>query len=127
MKLDFQKAYNCVRWSFINCVLKIMGFGEKWRVWTKSCLSSASMSILVSGSTSKPFKMERGLRQGNPLSLFLFVLVADVLDKLITKAMDISRIKPLKVGKMKVDFSHIQFTDDTAPKKKNLLEIIGGC
>ncbi|XP_057740275.1 uncharacterized protein LOC130957436 [Arachis stenosperma] len=63
-----------------------MGFGSTWRAWVKECIRSVSISIQVNGSPSKAFKMERGLRQGDPLSSFLFVLVVDVLNRMIGEA-----------------------------------------
>ncbi|XP_015965353.1 uncharacterized protein LOC107489093 [Arachis duranensis] len=95
IKLDFQKAYDSVKWSFVNIVLQNMGFGHKWRAWVMECVATASMSVLINGSPSKPFNMERGLRQGDPLSLFLFVLVVDVLHRMIGEAVSNGRISPL--------------------------------
>ncbi|XP_052114413.1 uncharacterized protein LOC127745584 [Arachis duranensis] len=89
-----------------------MGFGWKWRTWAKECIGIASMSILVNGSPSKPFKMERGLRQGDPLSLFLFVLVVDVLHRMVGEAVRNKRILPLLIGKDNTETSHLQFADD---------------
>ncbi|XP_052117691.1 uncharacterized protein LOC127747630 [Arachis duranensis] len=86
VKLDFQKAYDRVRSSFVDIVLQKMGFGLRWRTWVKECVTIASMSMLINGSPSKPFKMERGLKQGDPLSHFLFVLVVDVLHKMVGEA-----------------------------------------
>lgn len=54
MKLDFCKAYDLVRWVFVDQVLEKMGFGMTWRTWIWSCLSFAE----INGSPSKPFKME---------------------------------------------------------------------
>ncbi|XP_072090600.1 uncharacterized protein [Arachis hypogaea] len=67
----------------LSAWLEKMGFGRTWKSWIKECVRSASISILVNRSPSKPFKMERGLRQGDPLSPFLFVLVVDVLNRMI--------------------------------------------
>ncbi|XP_057760748.1 uncharacterized protein LOC130981144 [Arachis stenosperma] len=86
IKLDFQKAYDRVKWSFVDMVLQKMGFGCRWRAWVKECVTTTSMSVLINGSPSKPFKMERGLRQGDPLSPFLFVLVVDVLHRMVGQA-----------------------------------------
>ena len=124
LKLDFQKAYDTVRWSFLDHVLDCMGFGSKWRSWVGHCVTSASMSILVNGSPSAPFKMNRGLRQGDPLSPFLFVLVGEVFNKMVEKAKSLNLVEGLKVGRDAVDISHLQFANDTlvlCPKKKEYL------
>lgn len=70
-KLDFQKAYDNVDWSFLDYVLGCMGFGIGWRWWMSSCLSSAHMSVLVNGS-------RKGL-QGDLLSPYLYVIVVEAL------------------------------------------------
>ncbi|XP_016177716.1 uncharacterized protein LOC107620006 [Arachis ipaensis] len=71
------------------------------------------MSILINGSPSNPFKMERGLRQGDSLSPFLFVLVVDVLHRIVGEAIKNGRISPLLIGRDTIALSHLQFADDT--------------
>ncbi|XP_016204774.1 uncharacterized protein LOC107645293 [Arachis ipaensis] len=90
-----------------------MGFGLRWREWVMECVSTATMSVLVNGSPTKPFKMDRGLRQGDLLSPFLFVLVVDVLHRMIGEAVRNGRISPLFVGRDNIELSHLQFADDT--------------
>nr|XP_025616746.1 uncharacterized protein LOC112709059 [Arachis hypogaea] len=113
IKLDFQKAYDRIKWCFVDTILEKMGFRRTWRVWVRECVTSASVSILINGSPSKPFKMERGLRQGDPLSPCLFVLVVDVLNRMIEEAVRNRRISPLLVGRDKIVLSYLQFADDT--------------
>ncbi|XP_016199195.1 uncharacterized protein LOC107640158 [Arachis ipaensis] len=74
---------------------------------------TCSMSVLINGSPSKPFKMERGLRQGDPLSPFLFVLVVDVLHRMLEEIVRNGRLSPLLVGRDHIQLSHLQFADDT--------------
>jgi len=113
LKLDFQKAYDTIDWGALDLVLAVMGFGTKWRRWIKTCVTSASMSILINGKPSKPFKMGRGLRQGDPLSPFLFVLMGEVLNKMVQRAAELNMIKGITVGTGDVQLTHLQFADDT--------------
>ncbi|GJR98251.1 cysteine-rich receptor-like protein kinase [Tanacetum coccineum] len=80
-KVDFDKAFDSVNWNFLMSIMTQMGFGLKWRSWIFSCLSSASISVMINGSPSKEFKIEWGLRQGDPISPLLFLLVALKLSK----------------------------------------------
>lgn len=99
LKLDFRKAYDTVRWSFIDYVLEAMGFGSKWRKWISCCLSSTSMSITVNGSPCHPFKMHRSLRQGDPLFPFLFVLVIEVFNNMFQKQRSCSTFKTFELAR----------------------------
>ncbi|KAL4390659.1 hypothetical protein AHAS_Ahas03G0167200 [Arachis hypogaea] len=82
------------------------------------------MSIIINGSPSDPFPMKRGLRQGDPISPFLFILVAEVLNRMLELAKKKCFIKGLEVGKDKIALFHLQFIDDTilfcAPDKGTL-------
>ena len=112
IKLDFQKAYDSVNWNFLKLVMEKLGFGRTWIRWIMNCVTSASMSILLNGSPLKPFKMERGLRQGDPLSPYLFILVSEALVCLLKKAEDMNMIQAVHIGKEKVSMKHLQFADD---------------
>ncbi|KAJ9561074.1 hypothetical protein OSB04_006234 [Centaurea solstitialis] len=111
-KVDFEKAYDTVEWSFLLEGLDSMGFGEKWRKWIKACLHSSRISVLVNGSPTEEFPMERGLRQGDPLAPFLFLIVAECLHLLIENAEEKGLFKGIKVGKDDVKISHLQYADD---------------
>nr|XP_025628683.1 uncharacterized protein LOC112721874 [Arachis hypogaea] len=106
-------VYKVISKVLVRSMRKKMGFGQRWGGWIKECVTTASMSLLVNGSPSKPFKMERGLRQGDPLSPFLFVLVVDVLHRMIGEAVRNGRITPLLLGRDNIELSHLQFADDT--------------
>ncbi|GKE38567.1 RNA-directed DNA polymerase, eukaryota, partial [Tanacetum coccineum] len=78
-KVDFEKAFDSVRWDYLDEVLKKFGFGDRWCGWIHSCLRSSRGSILVNGSPTKEFQFHKGLKQGDPLSPFLFILIMESL------------------------------------------------
>ncbi|GKD02121.1 RNA-directed DNA polymerase, eukaryota [Tanacetum coccineum] len=111
-KVDFEKAFDSVNWSFLLDTMGQMGFGPKWRRWIASCLLSASILILVNGSPSKEFKLERGLRQGDPLSPFLFLIVAEALQVSILEACDNGIFKGIFLANSGANLSLLQYADD---------------
>jgi hypothetical protein len=83
-KLDIEQAYDHVNWGFLLYMLRRCGFGEKWCSWISHCISSARFSVLVNGTPAGFFSSSRGLRQGDPLSPLLFVIVMEALSKMLT-------------------------------------------
>ncbi|KAJ9691309.1 hypothetical protein PVL29_013479 [Vitis rotundifolia] len=112
-KIDFEKAYDHVRWDFLDHVLEKKGFSPRWRKWMCGCLSSVSYAVLVNGNAKGWVKASRGLRQGDPLSPFLFTLVADVLSRMLLRAEERNLLEGFRVGRNKTRVSHLQFADDT--------------
>jgi hypothetical protein len=92
LKLDITKAFDSVSWSFLLEVMQQVGFGQIWR---DIILSSASTQVLLNGIPGDVIHHRRGLRQGDPLSLMLFILAMDVLGYLITKAENEGVLRPL--------------------------------
>ena len=78
-KVDFEKAYDSIRWDFLDEILVKFGFGGKWRQWIQSCLRSSRGSILINGSPTSEFQFFKGLKQGDSLSPFLFILIMESL------------------------------------------------
>jgi hypothetical protein len=113
LKVDFEKAYDSVEWSFLDYMLGRFGFGEKWKKWIRTCVFSGSMSVLVNGSPTEEINIHRGLKQGDPLAPFLFLLVAEGLGGLMKKAVDLNRFSGFQVGRGGAIISHLQYADDT--------------
>ncbi|GAU44567.1 hypothetical protein TSUD_367230 [Trifolium subterraneum] len=114
LKIDFEKAYDSVEWDYLDEVLCKMSFPCKWRVWMKECVSTATTSVLVNGSPTDEFRFERGLRQGDPLSPFLFLLAAEGLNVMMSAMVSNNLFTPYGLGPQNVvQVSHLQFADDT--------------
>lgn len=92
IKLDMQKAYDRIAWEFLDSILKNFDFSPRWRRWIKQCIGIVTLSILVNGEVNDYFKNSRGLRQGDPISPYLFILVAEALGRTITKQKGRGRI-----------------------------------
>ncbi|KAJ9709585.1 hypothetical protein PVL29_001188 [Vitis rotundifolia] len=112
-KIDFEKTYNHVSWDFLDHVLEKKGFSPRCRKWMRGCLSSVSFAVLVNGNAKGWVKASRGLRQGYPLSPFLFTLVADVLSRMLVRAEERNALEGFRVGRNRTRVSHLQFADDT--------------
>jgi len=113
-KVDFEKAYDSVDWGYLDSVMGNMGFSTLWRKWMKECVTTASASVLVNGSPTDEFPLGRGLRQGDPLSPFLFLIAAEGLNVMMKAMVDASLFRGYAIGfGHSVVLSHLQFADDT--------------
>jgi hypothetical protein len=98
-KVDFEKAYDSVDWGFLEYMLRRFGFSEKWIDWMRACVFAGTMSILVNGSPTREIDIHRGLKQGDPLAPFLFLLVAEGLGGVMRKAVELNLFKGFTVGR----------------------------
>ncbi|XP_077219619.1 secreted RxLR effector protein 78-like [Tasmannia lanceolata] len=111
--IDLEKAYDFVDGGMLDFVLGKMGFGNKWRKWVKSFVSTASYSILINGSPHGFFNSSRGIRQGDPLSPYLFVIVVEALSRLLLLAECKGFLRGLPASNNSKPITQLQFADDT--------------
>ncbi|KAA3478521.1 reverse transcriptase [Gossypium australe] len=112
IKLDLEKAYVRVSWKFIEMSLITAGIPEKIRKVIINAISSSTMQILWNGVPSRPFKPARGIRQGYPLSPYLFVLCMEWLGYLIKSEMKTGKWQPIRLSRSGPALSHLFFVDD---------------
>uniref|UniRef100_A0A803NHY2 Reverse transcriptase domain-containing protein n=1 Tax=Cannabis sativa TaxID=3483 RepID=A0A803NHY2_CANSA len=112
VKSDMSKAYGRLEWVFLHRVLKANGFSDKAITLLMSCVTSVSYSILLIGAPLTPFNPNRGLRQGDPLSPFLFILCSEVLSKMVLKAEHDNELKSIKISYGAKPISHLLYADD---------------
>jgi len=86
LKLDFKKAFDSVNWSSLDRILHARGFDDRWCMWVTNILSTGKTSVLLNGVQGRWITCHRGLCQGDPLSPYLFIIVTDVLQRLIQRA-----------------------------------------
>jgi hypothetical protein len=111
LKLDLKKSFDNIDWDFLRMILLSVGFGVKIIDWVMSCVTSANFAVLINGEATKFFKSERGLRQGCPLSPYLFIMIMEGLSLLLSKSISDHHISGIKVSKF-IKIVHLMFVDD---------------
>jgi hypothetical protein len=107
--LDFEKAFDSLNWKFLDYTLKEFNFGENYRRWVRILYNDISSSVSNNGHISAKFNLQRGIRQGCPLSAFVFILCAELL---ANKLKADSNIEGMTLGNY--EYRILQFADDTA-------------
>jgi hypothetical protein len=113
IKLDMDKAYDRLEWTFIENTLTTMGFPSNPVHTIMKCVNTVSFSILVNGQPSHRFKPHRGIRQGDPLSPYLFIMCVDVFSGMLTKSENQSLIICIATAQDAHKISHLFFADDS--------------
>ncbi|KAK9983964.1 hypothetical protein SO802_033489 [Lithocarpus litseifolius] len=112
IKLDMSKAYDRVEWHFLEGIMKKMGFNEGWIKLIMLCVSTVTYSVLVNGEPSELIHPTRGIRQGDPLSPFLFLLCTEGLNGMIKKAEMDGDIHGFSLCRRGPKLTHLLFADD---------------
>lgn len=105
LKIDMSKTYNRVEWNFPKAALMSMKFSSKWVNWIMECVTIINYTLLINGSTSKSFIPSRGLRQGDSLSPYLFLMCAKIMSLSLLKAESLKEIKGLQLGRNVCSFN----------------------
>nr|GEV30531.1 RNA-directed DNA polymerase, eukaryota [Tanacetum cinerariifolium] len=110
-KVEFEKEYDSVRWNHLDDIMRNFGFGEKWCMWIQSCHRSSRGSVIVNGSPTKEFQFYKGLKQGDPLSFFLFILVMESLRISFQRVVDVGLFKGIELAPS-LNLSYMFYADD---------------
>lgn len=111
-KIDIQQAYDTVDWSFLRSILVHFGFHRTMINWIMACVTSTSFSISNNGDMHGYFKGKRGLRQGVPMSPYLFTLVMEVLSLMLKRGVVEARNFKFHLKCSKLKLINLCFADD---------------
>ncbi|KAM2566698.1 hypothetical protein TB1_009163 [Malus domestica] len=92
------KTYDHVEWDFLEAIILKMGFCENWVKVVMRCVSSVQFSVLINGQPGRSFRPSRGLRQGDPLSFHVFLIVSEVLSRMIQTAADLGFLDGIQLS-----------------------------
>jgi len=112
-KVDFEKPYDKVKWSFLQQTLRMKGFSPLWCRWVQHFISRCSVAVKVNSEIGRYFQTKKGLRQGDPLSPILFNLVVDMLAIFIARAKADEQLQGLIPHLIDDGLSILQYADDT--------------
>ena len=113
IQLDLAKAYAKIRWNYMENTLEAFGFDQHWIKWIINLVSTTIFSLLVNWAPTKPFYTSRAIRQGDPLSSFIFILIMEGLSRSIKNTTGEGEIKGLKLFQNCSTSTKQQFFDDT--------------
>ncbi|CAA7036116.1 unnamed protein product [Microthlaspi erraticum] len=113
VKTDMSKAYDRVEWCFLEVLLEKIGFDRVWFRWIMSCVSSVTYTVLLNGRSHGYIKPERGIRQGDPLSPFLFIMCAEALVSCLNHSEAVGTLTGIKLAATGPAVHHLLFADDS--------------
>lgn len=112
MKLDMSKAYDRVEWRYLRLVMEKMGFNQRWVDLIMNCVETVNFLILLNGEPRRCFTPNRGLRQGDPLSPYLFLLCVEGLSALLNWEEQRHLLIGLRINKYCPSINHLFYADD---------------
>nr|KYP61054.1 Retrovirus-related Pol polyprotein LINE-1 [Cajanus cajan] len=130
IKIDLEKAYDRLNWKFIKETLIDIGLPNNFVELVWACISSGKLRMMWNGEALEEFLPSRGVRQGDPISPYLFVLCMERLFQLINMTIDHRLWKPIQLSRNGPMISHLAFADDIvlfAEASLDQVEVIQGC
>ncbi|KAF7810428.1 reverse transcriptase [Senna tora] len=112
LKVDLHKAYDKLSWAFLREVLNYMNFPQSWQLLLMQCVTTATMKVKINGELTDWIIPQASLRQGDPLSPYLFVLCANVLSNYLMQAQTSKSIKGIKIARNAPTINHLMYADD---------------
>ena len=113
IKLDMSKAYDRVEWGFLHDMMIKLGFDRNWTKLVMNCVTTVRYQIRVNGEVTETIIPERGLRQGDPLSPYLFLICAEGFSSLLLNAERKRKLRGIRVCNKAPSISHLFFADDS--------------
>ena len=113
VKLDMSKAYDRVEWVFVEKVMRQLGFHGKWTEWVLKCITIVTYSVLINGEAHGTICSSRGLRQGDPLSPYLFLLCTEAFSALIVEANNSQSLTGVSICRGCLRVTYLFFADDS--------------
>ena len=113
IKLDMSKAFDRVEWRCLELIMQKLGFHDRWISIIMMCISTVSYSVLLNGEPKGVIYPSRGIRQGDPLSPFLFLLCAEGLSAMLKREERLGSIRGIAICRRAPQLSHLFFADDS--------------
>ena len=131
LAIDFQKAFDTIEWEFLLKALKHFNFGQNFIKWIELLYTDISSCTINNNKTSQYFNIKRGVRQGDPLSPYLFIIAVELLARAIKRSEDISgihiNVREIKMTQYADDLTIFLDKPESIPNLLDLLEIFGQC
>lgn len=112
LKIDISKAYDRLEWQFVESMLIKFGFNQTWIARVMTCIRTVTYSFLQQGTVFGEVKPERGIRQGDPISPYIYILCAEGLSSMIRRNEEVGLIHGCKIANVAPRVSHLLFADD---------------